>query len=111
MQKLFLFCPLVFLLISWNPIEFYISPNGNDLNSGTRDKPFNSIKKAQQTVREQLTNNQQNDITIWLDNGIYLIKDPLEFGPDDSGIGESIVHYKAMKDAHPIISGGIEITG
>lgn len=91
--------------------NLYVSPSGSDLNPGTKAKPFQSIQKAHQAVRAELTKGIKSDITVYLADGEYFISEPLEFNPGDSGNERSKVMYKAQKGALPVISGGIEITG
>ncbi len=91
--------------------EFFISPNGNDLNPGTKGEPFLTIQRAQEAVRKQPSGTRAEDITVWLADGTYFLSETLHFGPEDSGRGKSFVRYSAEKGANPVISGGMEIKG
>ena len=94
-----------------NTHNFFVSPNGNDSNPGTKDKPFLTIRRAQAAVRGQLSNSEPEDITVWLAGGTYFLSETLHFGPEDSGLGQSFIHYRAEKGSNPVISGGVEIKG
>jgi len=111
MRSVFLYLLILTALSSWTPIDFYVSPNGNDANIGSKEKPFNSLHKAQQAVREQRISKPNENITVWLEDGKYFLKEPLVFSPADAGSTTSLVQYKAIKNAHPLISGGVEIRG
>jgi hypothetical protein len=91
--------------------EFYVSPAGSDSNPGSKKEPFLTIQRAQKAVREQLSMTKPGDITVWLADGTYALSETLHFGPEDSGQGQSFVHYRAEKGANPVISGGMEIKG
>ena len=38
--------------------DFYVSVNGDDNGDGTLGKPFQTIKRAQQAVREAIANSE-----------------------------------------------------
>ena len=44
--------------------DFYVSVNGDDNGIGTLEKPFQTIKRAQQAVREAIANSDENKISI-----------------------------------------------
>ncbi len=111
MRRFFLCLLVPILLSSWTPIDFYVSPTGNDANPGSKEKPFNTLHKAKQAVRENRISQPNENITVWIDDGKYIMKEPLVFNPADAGSTTSLVQYKAIKNAHPLISGGVEIKG
>ncbi len=99
----------VFLTASCNQeSEYYVSPSGNDLHPGTREKPFATIQKATEAVRYVLQSRQHADITVYLDGGVYQLEEPINFKPEDSGRDDFQVIYKAIEGEKPIISGGVQ---
>lgn len=88
---------------------YYVSPAGNDRNTGTREKPFKTIGKAQQAVRAALAAGPKEDITVWLGGGTYWLTESLQFGPEDSGPEGFEVRYQAVAGEKPVISGGKQI--
>jgi hypothetical protein len=90
-------------------LELYVSPKGSDGNNGTKKKPFRTIRTAQEKVRELISEGLKSDIIVYLSDGDYNITKPLEFDSKDGGNENYTVTYKAMGDAEPLISGGIEI--
>ncbi len=91
--------------------SFYVSPTGNDFYPGTEKKPFATIKKAIEEIRQRLKQKQQKNITVFLEDGVYHIQEPLIFSPEDSGEGDFHVIYKALSGKKPIISGGMLLNG
>ncbi|MCX7016671.1 MAG: right-handed parallel beta-helix repeat-containing protein [Candidatus Sumerlaeota bacterium] len=97
---------------------FYVSPDGNDGWSGTRDQPnrdrtdgpFATIARARDAVRE-LKAKATGPITVCLRGGTYDLKEPLVFAPQDSGSPQAPVIYAAYPGETPILSGGRAITG
>ena len=102
---------LAFLITGCSETVFYVSPAGNDQNPGTRSQPFLTIERAKEAVRNELAGEVPGDITVWLADGTYFLSSPLRFDANDSGNGNNIVRYKALKGAHPVISGGAKISG
>ena len=78
--------------------DIYLSPNGNDKNGGTIDKPVVSLQRAAQLARNL---NKEQFINLWMADGVYRIEKPLLLGIDDSN-----VQWKANPGEQPIISGG-----
>jgi hypothetical protein len=58
------------------------------------------VTTAQQVAR------RGHGVTVLLDGGTYRLSQPLRFGPDDSG-----VTWAAAPGAHPVLSGGMRVTG
>jgi len=85
-----------------------VSPQGSDLAPGTTEKPFRSLKRAQQAVREV---NSEHDVTVELANGIYRLSEPLIFTARDGGRNGHHVSWVAAEGAKPVISGAIAVTG
>ena len=104
----FIFC---FQSISSFAVDFYVSPNGNDKNPGTREKPFVTIEQAKQAVLNSVQNNKDNNFYIWLADGFYEIKSPLVFNAPELGNLDIEITVKALEEANPVISGGIVLKG
>ena len=83
---------------------FYVAPDGRDENPGTLDKPFATIEKARDRVRECKDNDE--DILVFLRGGTYHLQKTLLFDHRDSGRNGHCVICKAYKDEQPVISGG-----
>ena len=112
MNKGILFFLCLFLLSCSSgekEIDFYVSPEGSDLNPGTAGQPFKSIEKAQEAVRNykqgkaKLPNGR---ITVYLRKGIYPIHQTIELNGDDSGTKNCPVSYRAYSDEEVRFIGG-----
>jgi hypothetical protein len=81
---------------------YYVAPTGNDTNPGTLEKPFASLGRAQQAVRQKRG-------AVFLRGGTYYLSQPLVFTAPDSGTAEAPVVFQAYEHEHPVISGGIRL--
>ena len=71
--------------------DFFVSPTGNDLNPGTKSKPFASLERARNAVRERKQREPERDYTVWLRGGVYRLKDAVVFSIQDSAaVGHTI---------------------
>jgi len=91
---------------------FYVSPAGNDTNPGTLEKPFVTLRRAQQAVRKQRSEargQKSEQIAVYLRGGTYYLFEPLVFTPEDSGAKDAPVIFQAYENEAPVISGGAKL--
>ncbi len=88
--------------------EFYVSPQGDDASPGSKDKPFATLVRARDAVRDLKA---KEPATVWLRGGTYYMEKPLELGTQDSGSAKCPVTYAAVPGEKPVIHGGRMITG
>ena len=84
-------------------LSVYVSPEGDDANSGTEERPFKTIRKAQEVLRTTPIDRQGNK-EVHILTGKYFLTEPLRFGPEDGGSvanGYQQVFYEGH-DAHII---------
>ncbi len=86
--------------------DFYVSTNGNDENSGTKDSPFLTIEKAVEAVRNT-DKSDKNGITVCIEGGEYRVSS-LNFTKADSGTEECPVTYRSY-NGDVVINGGITL--
>src|SRR5262245_8175572 len=102
------------LLVSWQSsgAEFWISANGNDMNPGTKSKPFATLEKARDAVRQsKQQGNASKPVTVWLRKGDYLRTNTLELIAADSGTAQFPIIWRAF-DHEPVrLLGGRALTG
>ncbi|MCX7803983.1 MAG: right-handed parallel beta-helix repeat-containing protein [Planctomycetota bacterium] len=93
--------------------DFFVAADGNDANPGTREKPFASLARARDAVRElkRRRGGLDRDVTVLIRGGTYRLKEPLAFGPEDSGTDRHTITYAAAPGERPVFSGGRAITG
>jgi len=95
------------------PAALYVSPTGDDQNTGTdAAHPFKTIEKARDTIRlKKYNQNMQADLFVYLRGGRYELNHTLDFDAQDSGSQGHSVIYKAYQKEEPVICGGRRVTG
>lgn len=108
---------ILFLLITVNVCagnqrnkEFYLSPRGSDKNTGSINSPFATIEKARDAVRDEKQKFPETSCTVYLREGIYQIKNTIEFDNRDSNKDDWPLIFCAYKNESVRISGGIKIS-
>ena len=93
--------------------EIWISPDGNDKNSGTKEQPKLTLQSALRQAREMRRLKEsgiENGIEIILKKGTYSLYEPLNIRPEDSGTAQSPTVIRSEEGAKTVISGGVKIT-
>lgn len=88
--------------------DFAVSPSGDDKASGDAAHPFRTLGRAQAAVRAA---NGTSDVTVTLGDGVYALDKPLVFTAADGGQNGFTVTWQAADGAHPVLSGGVPVTG
>ena len=97
-RRLFIFTALVLApLAMLHAAEFYVAPNGDDANLGTKEKPFATLERARDAGRTE----RSQKAVIVVRGGIYNLKQALTLEPQDSGLA-----IEAAKGEEVVISGG-----
>ena len=93
--------------------QFTLSPDGNDRNPGTRGRPFRTLTRARDAVRNfrRAQPGHRGDVVVTLRGGRYIIGEPLTLTPEDGGRADSRTIYRAQKGESPLISGGVDVPG
>ena len=91
--------------------EIWVSPDGNDAGPGSQERPFSSLERARDAVRQLVHAGLREPVTVCLRGGIYRRNRPLELGTEDSGSPEFPITWTAVPGELPIISGGQPIAG
>ncbi len=90
-------------------IQFYVAPDGSDVADGSIEKPFASLARAREAVRE-VRDKDVERITVFLRGGDYYLTEPLIFTSDDSGDNDTTIEYQAYPGEEVVISGGFELS-
>lgn len=101
---------------------YYVAPSGNDRWSGRKptpnqlrtDGPFSTIEHARDVVRALRTSkpsDARGGVRIVLRGGTHYLPRTLVLGPEDSGTASAPVEFIAYPGEHPVISGGLPISG
>jgi hypothetical protein len=78
---------------------YFVSPTGTDSNPGTLEKPFATMQRAQQSVRQK-----RGDIV--LRGGTYYLSSSLVLTAEDSGTKDTPLVIRNYRDEQPVLSGG-----
>ena len=86
--------------------DFYVSVNGDDSSDGTLEKPFKTIKRAQQAVRKAIENSDESKtaITVAIMAGTYY-ETGIEFDEKDSSKNTAVT-YTSYGNGDVILCGG-----
>ncbi|MEG2066245.1 MAG: right-handed parallel beta-helix repeat-containing protein [Tannerellaceae bacterium] len=88
-------------------VRIYVSPNGNDTNSGSINEPLGSFEGAKNKIRALRMNKQVSDtIFVEVQGGIYPITHALTFTEEDSGTEQAPVVFCGNEKDRPILCGG-----
>ena len=88
--------------------SYYVAPGGSDANPGTLERPFATIKRAQEEVRKSAGREASS---VFIRAGVYYLSETLVFTNADSGTKSAPVVYRAYENEQPVISGGILLKG
>lgn len=108
-MRRYLSCAVILLVVCtavFAETTLYVSPTGNDRNSGTMAAPLATIDAARDAIRVLRAGGKQEHVTVLLRGGTYTLSQPFALGPQDSN-----VTYSAAAGERPILSGGERITG
>ncbi|MDX3520599.1 RICIN domain-containing protein [Streptomyces scabiei] len=89
---------------------YYVSPDGNDSDSGTISAPFKTLQHARDVVRT-VNDDMTGDINVFLRGGTYPVTSTINFTSADSGTNGNRVVYAAYPGEKPVLEGGVPVTG
>jgi hypothetical protein len=90
-------------------INYYASPTGTGTGL-TADSPA-SIVEAKALVRGRVAAGLSDNITVWLEGGVYRLTETLQFRAEDSGTPIYKIMWRAVPGQLPVFSGGQQIQG
>ncbi len=90
-------------------VTFFVSPNGDDANTGTEAAPFRTLEKAKESVRSQLREVHGKPVEVNIKGGIYYLEKPVVFSSEDSGTENTPVVYKAAGGEKAVFTGSLEV--
>lgn len=88
----------------------YVSPDGNDANSGTVAQPLATFTGARDRVRTLLAATD-DDIIVNFRGGTYAFTETVTLGAQDSGSVSQSVTYQRYQNETPIFSSLVPVTG
>ena len=95
------------LLLKGQEKQIYLSPRGNDANTGTASKPLKSLEGALEWIKAM--EDSPEAIAILMKPGVYTVSATVEFSSESMG-GKSIpVHIRPSGSGEVILRGGQSI--
>jgi len=91
--------------------DLYVAVDGADASPGTKEKPFATLERARDALRELRIRSglPKGGATVWLRGGTYERAKTFELGREDSGTAEAPVVYRAFPGEEVRLSGGKRI--
>ena len=90
--------------------EYWVSAAGNDADVGTTEKPFATLERARNAVREARKGGlPKGGVTVWLRGGVYRMDKTFNLGEKDSGTAEAPVVYRPAPGEEARLVGGKQI--
>ncbi len=93
-------------------VVFHVAPDGDDDGDGTAERPFASLERARDAVREwrrQAVAPPPGGLRVVLRGGLYPRQTSFQIGAEDSGTAESPVVYMAAPGERVVLSGGASL--
>ncbi|MCX6901275.1 MAG: right-handed parallel beta-helix repeat-containing protein [Verrucomicrobia bacterium] len=91
-------------------VEFHVASDGNDANPGTKAKPFATLERARNAIRQSKTQDPKSKFEVIVRGGAYELARPFELTAEDSGSAKAPIVYRARKGETVRISGGKLVT-
>src|SRR5687767_1230966 len=85
----------IVLLLSARAADFHVAPTGDDAAPGTIARPFATLGRARDAVRELRRRQPERDFEVALRGGIYRVKETIVFSPADSAAAGRTITYAA----------------
>ena len=110
-------CFLAFLLCAAaeatpRPVRLFVSPQGDDDNTGTLRHPFRTLRRAQDEIRRRKkTGKVTGPVVVEFAGGRYELDAPVKFTAEDSGTPTHPIEYRARRGRLVRLVGGRVVTG
>ena len=90
-------------------LKLYVAPDGDDAGPGDQQKPFATLERARDRIRELKRQGglPPGGVTVFLRGGRYVRKNTFLLGAEDSGTAESPIVYRAMPGQVAWLDGGL----
>src|SRR2546426_5045850 len=90
--------------------DFWVSVAGNDGDAGTNEKPFATLERARDAIREaKKAGPFDAATTVWLRGGVYRIGRTFALDAQDSGAAEAPVVYRSAPGEVVRLVGGQQL--
>ena len=112
LRNLFAVAALLLASPAARAATFYVAPGGADANPGTEARPFATLTRARDAIRELKKAAPLSEaVTVYLRGGAYELPQGIKFETRDGGSAAAPITYRAYPNETPILYGGRAITG
>ncbi|MEF8809859.1 MAG: right-handed parallel beta-helix repeat-containing protein [Bacteroidales bacterium] len=105
LSKYILLVLTVFFISCGTENEIHVSPDGDDSSAGNEEAPLKTLGKAQDELKDRLSEMKQGTLRVLLHDGTYTLQKPLTFNEDFGGHKNIEIIWQAVQGAEPVISG------
>ena len=91
--------------------DFHVAPDGEDRHPGTKAKPFATLTRARDAVRELKQSGPSRDVLVLLRGGTYRIRETVRFAVQDGAPEGHTITYAAWPGETPVLTPGVPVTG
>ena len=92
------------------PVELFVATGGNDLDPGTKERPFATLEGARDAIRElKRTGPLTGPVTVWIRGGQYSRTKTFQLTAQDSGAPAAPIVYRACPGEDVHLIGGREL--
>ncbi|TDN91538.1 right-handed parallel beta-helix repeat-containing protein [Microbacterium sp. BK668] len=92
------------------PSPFVVSTDGDDAGPGTDLRPFRTLTRARDAVRERRRSESRPTWEVVVRGGLYPVTETLAFDRRDSGNAGERVVFRAAPGERPVLDGGVRIS-
>ena len=93
-------------------MTLYVAPTGTDANPGTKERPFGSIVRAQEEIRNMRRGGlPKGGVAVQVGGGQYSVARTFKLVRDDSGTADAPIVYRAAEGETPVFTGGVRLDG
>lgn len=88
--------------------DFHVAPGGSDEAAGSRARPFATLERARDAIRELKRAGKlpKDGLTVWLHGGDHIRTNTLELTAADSGSAETPIVWRAWRNDRVRLLGG-----
>jgi len=89
----------------------WVAPDGRDDSAGTADRPFATLARARDAVREMVSAGLKDNVVVRLRGGTYRLTGTLVLTPEDGGTREHSITYESANGEQAILKGSRLLSG
>lgn len=92
--------------------EFFVAPNGDDRNPGSIGRPFATLERARDAIRDlKKSDLPSGGIAVLIRGGSYFLDKAFELNDLDSGSPKAPIVYRPYRNEEVHLSGGKPLSG